>query len=361
MAASTPEKVVEWVGGLLKVPAYVTHDGEPYRPEVLFWLDENGVVLSSQVSKPGTLLPAAAEILEKTIGQPLFGKERCPTAVRVASPQLARLLRSAHPELEIRCAPTPELDALALLLLEKFAERRPPDHSYLSGGADAHAMAGFFDAAADLFQAAPWRVIDSDQHLLSISIEALGLKHAVLSIVGQLGNTRGLVLFGSYADFKLYLAAGAALARGERPQMPAHFSLCFERGSEISPALRKQILSHAWRVAGADAFPWMKVTDEDLIPRLPTAKEVNIAELIARLLPKLLEESRATLKAAWSGGDPFMRRLNVTTAAGSFTVSVVAADKLDGQLHWAVDEVLSKVSKLRELDLGAAAPVISEV
>lgn len=363
MAASTPDSDVEWVGGLLKVPAYIIDDGQPFRPEVLFWLDQDGVVLSSRVAKPGTLLQTAAQSLRHTIGGPLFGRQHAPTTIRVASPELASVLRAGCPELETRCAPTPELDALAGLLHEKLAQQPLHEQSYLAGGVEVSAMEALFDATADLYDAAPWQTITSDQHLLSITSEELGLKHAVLSIVGQLGKNRGLVLFGSYADFQRYLSAGDALARGELAGMPAHFTLSFERGSELSPTLRKQILSHGWRVAGTDAYPWMLVLDEDLVARLPTTAEVTVAEVIARALPQLLllDRAKPELAAAWSGGKPVSRTLRIATRAGRrHSITLVASDKLDQQLHWVVDDVLAKLAALRLLAAGGTTSVLTE-
>jgi hypothetical protein len=347
-AAIPPETDVEWLGGLLKLPAYITGDGEPYRPYALFFLDENRVVLHSRVAKPGLLLTAAAQSLLHTIGQPLFGHKRRPTAIRVASAELARELQAGCPELKIRCAPTPELEALASALREKFEQRTDQEESYLAAGASPAAMASFFDAAAELYRAAPWQVIASDQHLMSVTIEKLGLKHAVLSVIGQLGKNAGFVLFGSYAAFQAYLSAGVALARGESASMPAHFTLHFERGSELPTSLRKQIISQGWQVADTEAFPWMRVLDEDLVARMPTPAELSIAELIARGLPKLLEQSRPSLHAAWSGSRTLQRKLDVAAFAGLFEVTFVASNKLEPQLRWAVNDVFAQFTSLVE-------------
>jgi hypothetical protein len=345
---SAPESDVEWLGGLVKVPAYVAGDGEPYRPEALFFLDENGVVLCSQVAKLDLLLSAAAQSLRDTIGQPLFGHKRTPTAIRVASDALARELKAGCPDLDVRCAPTPELDTLMAALREKFEQRSEHEQSYLAAGASPVAMAAFFDAAAELYRAAPWEIIASDQHLLDVSIESLGLKHAVLSVIGQLGKSAGLVLFGSHAAFQRYLAAGALLARGELTSMPAHFTLNFERGSELPTSIRKQIISQRWQVAGAAAYPWMRVLDEDLVARMPTSAELNIAELIARAVPRLLEQSRPALLAAWSGGRAVQRKLDIAASTGHHIVTFAAADKLEPQLRWTVNEVFAKYTRLLE-------------
>lgn len=351
----------EWIGGLIKLPAYITGDGHPYRPEALFFLDDNGVVMHSQVAKPELLLRAATKSLRQTIARPMFGRDRHPTAIRVASPELAQALRDGCPELEVRCGPTPELDTLVGLLREKLDENPMQPQSYLGAGVEAPAMAALFDAAAGLFRAAPWRRIQSDQHLLAVSIEALGLKHAIVSVVGQLGKTVGFLLFGSYAELQSYLAAGAAIARGELPAMPTHFTLHFERGSDLAPALRKQILSNAWKVASAEAHPWMTVTDEDLVARTPTADEVTVAEIIARMLPLVLDAAGPELRAAWCGGEPVVRKLDIATYSGRYPVTVVASDKLQEHVSWVVDDVLAQYAQLRDRSSTEPGPTLIEL
>ena len=53
MAAKRKRVGIEWVGGLVSMPAYVTGEGEPYRPEVLLWMSGDGIVLGTTTAKPG--------------------------------------------------------------------------------------------------------------------------------------------------------------------------------------------------------------------------------------------------------------------------------------------------------------------
>jgi hypothetical protein len=38
MSAGKARTGIEWVGGLVEMPAYVIGEGEPYRPETLLWM-----------------------------------------------------------------------------------------------------------------------------------------------------------------------------------------------------------------------------------------------------------------------------------------------------------------------------------
>lgn len=119
MAAKRQRTGVEWVGGLLSMPAYVTGEGDPYRPEALFWMSTEGAVLGHAVGKPGELVGLVCESLRSTIERPMFGRPHAPERIRVSSPELAEALRAGNLGLEVVCAPTPEIDAfLAAALIQ---------------------------------------------------------------------------------------------------------------------------------------------------------------------------------------------------------------------------------------------------
>jgi hypothetical protein len=316
---------IEWVGGTVVLPAYVTGDGEPFRPEVLFWMGAEGTILGSTTAKPGELLPLVGESLQSTIERPMFGEPHSPTRVRVASAELANAVRAGHPGIDVVCAPTPELDAMISMFLEKMAEDGATE-TYLSPGMPPEAMASFFKATAALFRTKPWKLVPDDRSLFSVTIEQLGVRDAAISIIGQMGQTFGLVWFSGIDDFESYLDAAAALEAGEEPEMPAHFGLTFGRGAELAPELRKEISQHHWEVAGANAYPSLVAIDEGPLVRPPTDQEVAMAEAIALALTSVMAEKKV-LRKAWDGGEPVSRTFSVTTHAGEVEVTLCAPYK----------------------------------
>lgn len=309
------------MGGLVSMPAYVTGEGEPYRPEALFWMSADGAVLGPTMGRPGELLGVAAESLRSAIERPMFGRPVAPGRVRVASPELAEALRAGHPGLDVVCAPTPEIDALLAVMREKMDEDAEAEQSYLSPEIGPDAVGAFFRAAAGLFRAKPWKIIPGDQSIVSVTIDALGVRDAVMSIIGQMGRSFGFILFSGIDDFEAFLDAADAMEHGEEPVMPPHFALNFNRGADLGAALRKEIAEHHWEVAGANAYPWPVAVDEDLVARPPTAKELVIAEAIALALPRVLSEKKALL-AAWNGGEPVARTVTVRTHSGDIEVTL---------------------------------------
>jgi hypothetical protein len=312
---------IEWVGGMISMPAYVTGEGAPYRPVTLLWMGAEGAVLGHAMGKPDELVGLACESLRSIIEQPMFGRPHAPDRVRVASPQLAEALRAGHPEIEVVCAPTPEIDLVFDAMRARMSEDAELEQSYLSPEVSPAAIAAFFRAAAALFRAKPWQIVPGDQSLFSVTIEELGVTGAAMSIIGQMGQSLGFLLFSGLDDFEAYLDAADAMAHGEAPVMPPHFALTFDRGAELSAALRAEIAHHQWEVAGPQAYPWLVAIDEDLVARPATAAEVTIAEALAHALPRVLREKKALL-AAWSGGEPVARTLVVATHVGDVEVSL---------------------------------------
>lgn len=321
----------EWVGGLVQVPAYATGEGAPYRPEALFWIDGSGAVCAAQVAKPGELLSLAAEILQETIVKMRAEGTLAPTSVRVASEPLASVLRQALPTLEVKCAATPEVDALLDQMRAQFAEDAVLEQTYLSEEADVAGMSALFAASAALYRAAPWQSALADHAYLFVTIEQLDLDAAVLALTGKPGHSPGLVLLASLAHYSAYCEALPQLARGDRPVLPRQLALNFERGAELSPSQRKEILTHGWEVAGADAYPWLVVLDEDLIARAPTRREITLAEVLSRALQVLVTAHEEALEAAAGGERSLRQEIAVTCRLGELTVVLEAPLAADCQ------------------------------
>jgi len=326
MAANRKRRseTIEWVGGLVSLPAYVTGEGEPFRPEMLLWMIPDGPVLGMTTAKPGELLPRAGQHFRDVMTAPMVGPAQAPTRVRVASEELARALGPAlEAEIALVCAPTPELDHFMATMRERMGDGDGLEQSYLTPEIGPDAMGSFFSAAARLFRSKPWSVVPNDQSILSVTIEALGVREAAMSVIGQMGQSLGFILFSDRAGFDAYLEGADGVSRGEEPVMPAHFALNFDRGAELGPGLRKEIAEHGWQVAGAGAYPWLVAVDDDLVGRPPTIRELTIAEAIAVALPEVLRDPSELLRA-WSGGSPFSRTVSVATHAGPFEVTLGA-------------------------------------
>lgn len=318
-AKKKKSKSVEWVGGLVALPALITDEGEPFQPEALVWLDADGVVVGEAMGRPGEVLGLACHSLREATTRPMSGRPHVPARVRVASRALADALESGQKQIDVICAPTPELDVVIATMTEFL--RVPDERSYLSSGLEPEAVAAFFEAAAGLYRAAPWEKVPSDECLLSVTIEKLGVTDAVISIIGQMGENFGLLLFPGREEFDAFGDGADAIVLGELPSIPPHFSINFEPREDLGENLLEEIAGHRWEVADEQAYPWLMAVEENMQEKPLTARDLTLAEALALALPSVLADTKA-LQEAWEGGEPFSRTLVVATHAGDLAVTL---------------------------------------
>lgn len=261
------------------MPGYVM-EGEPYRPEIILWLElPDDLIVGSTLIDPNGPPVSVVQVLLDAMKRPMTGAPRRPDRVRVADDALAAEVRAAARGLEVVVAPTPELGAI----VEMMAEGMPPGEtqaSYLEGGrVSADAVARLFRAAERLWRVSPWTGAHDGQ-IIRVDAPQLGVKGACLSIIGSLGQSRGLLLFPSLAGYDSFLVAG------ERRRAPLDLgttvlSLEFERGADLPRSLRREVASHGWPVAAPDAYPRVEHRDRDGLQRPQSAGDVRLMTRIA--------------------------------------------------------------------------------
>jgi hypothetical protein len=322
-----PRSREEWSGGSFLMPSFVFEGESPYRPHAIVWMTEEELIVGATVVPPGDIVGATVESFDASTRAPMAGQPRVPSRVRVASPELAETLRARlGPDVEVRVAPTPELDTVVDQLREHLLGGRSDDPpSYLGGGIDVPAMASFFRAAADLYRAAPWKSVPSDTDILELTIPSLGVHDVVVCVIGQAGESYGVLFFDELADFEAYLeGAEAAEADGAPPERLARLvSLNFDRRTDVEPELREEIAEHGWEVAGSKAYPWLLRMDADLVARPLTLKELSAVEVAVLALSRLCKERKA-LARAFTGGPPAEATYMVDAHAGETEVTLRA-------------------------------------
>ena len=286
----------EWVGGRRSMRFYVT-EGDPYRPEMIVWLQlPEGLIVAHDLVAPGEDASIAA-----SLRRAIQATGASPQRIRVADELLAGEVRAAFGDrLDVRVAPTPELDALFADLARALPEGGEPPSYFEDGLVEEGTVARMFRAAEMLYRAAPWKVAGSDQ-ALRLDIPALGVEGACVSIIGQLGESFGLIVFPSYVAFERILQA----ASDGPPRSPAGevdlgtsvLSLDFERGADVPPAMRAEIARHGWSVAGPKAFPIVMRRDRDGVPAPVNDRDVRIATECAFAVASFVLRHREVFEA----------------------------------------------------------------
>jgi len=281
----------EWVVGIVSMPSTVIEDGESFQPALLLWLDPvDGLSLNVEVGRPDELSGLAADSLRRTIASAAMGPAGPPARLRTASDELADALRGAFPDIEIVVAATPEIDAAAAGLAEMVKGEGDP--GWIGEGLEADAVGDFFEAMAALWRAAPWKTVPGDDALFLVDVEAFDVRDAVAVVIGQMGESFGVVLYHSLADYERYVDVADAVHRDHPrgdidveagiPGVPAHLGLNFDPTSDVTPVRREEREAHGWTLAHEDAFPSLIALEPDLVRCAPNADELALAEALAR-------------------------------------------------------------------------------
>ncbi|WP_430878753.1 hypothetical protein [Granulosicoccus sp. 3-233] len=283
-AASATGHEREWVAGLIDAPGYITGEaGEPYRPQIFAWMNEIGQVIRLTLTGPNEPDLDLVQELRQAIDKPATGQAGAPSHIRVNDARQAELLKASFPSIRFVCAATPELTELQSTMQEEMGSAGTT-MTYSSTGASTEAIGEFFDAAAKLYRAKPWKSIPHDQSLISVTIDALGVKNAALSVMGQMGQHFGIILFDQLAKHERFTLIGDAIHRGQEPDYPPHTFLSYEPAKEIEADMRKDISRHGWKVANTKAYPLLMSPNEDRIVRPMTPRDLTLFTVIAEAL-----------------------------------------------------------------------------
>lgn len=197
-----------------------------------------------------------------------------------------------------------------------------PTYSYLLSGASPEAIASFCRAAARLYREKPWQVVPEAESLIAVSIDELGLRDAVISVLGQDQQSYGFSLFQHPDDFYAFLEFDQQDSELSETAVPL-LTLTFDSEEDLPPQLSREIAGHRWELGGGGTYPWlMGFGEEDHEIRPPTEAELRLAEAICLALPELLQD-RDALRDALSGeAPPIGRQVRVSTDAGDLEVSL---------------------------------------
>lgn len=290
----------EWVGGMAPMPAVVREDGDEFVPTIILWLDGQGAIVGTAVTRPDEVGAKIADSLIEAMQRPMMGPPRRPRRLRVATEAWVAPLQTAFPDIAVRCAPTPEFDHAMSAMRESFVESAPP-YSYVENGATPAEVAELFKAAAAVWRAAPWTFAPRDLAHFAVRCPDLDLHDAVLVVIGQDGESYGLVLFEDFDTYDAFLAASEEPELGPLARSLRYSSLNFDPGAELDDDLRKEVSRHGWEVAAAGAYPILLMVEEGLVQQQPRPRDVAVWTAMAGVLASALDD-REVLEQAWTTG-----------------------------------------------------------
>ena len=295
----------EWIGGRLLPPFFVDDPAEePFRPELVVWMDSQGLIVGHALLAPGETEGILARTLLESMERPLIGPRRRPSAIRVADRFSAAEVRAAVGDrIPVRVAPTPELDEVLESMAESFpappvGTGRHPSY-FENGRIPPETVAALFAAAESLHRAAPWAVV-TDGQVLRLDIPEYEVEGACLTIIGNLGESFGILVFPSFEGYLAFaaLAESAIAPDGGRPNFGTSWlSLGFERGADLPVSMRREAAAHGWPVAAANAYPHVARFDHDGMPYPTRRRDLEIAAATAAAFSRFFAAHRDLFEA----------------------------------------------------------------
>ena len=267
--AALPQEPGEiWEADLRHAPAWVTGEGEPYRP----WIALVASRTHDHVLVPDitTTRPDDGHLVRLVLRTMREAGIR-PEQLEVADADVAAGLAAA-----LAPAGIPVSLAAALPVIEKMAESLatamdgPDTLRPLAGvpGMTDALQRGLYAAAAEFYRARPWRKLPSDMPL-DIHRPDGRLVHAV--VMGQSGVQQGLAIYEDATTL-------AAALRGDEKAAAKSTSLAvmFGEAFEISARDHDAINRHGFDIAGPEAWPLVIRIEPGFATRPPLVWEVEL-------------------------------------------------------------------------------------
>ena len=325
--------------GITELPTFID-DGiqPPFRPLLAAVVSGDGQVLGHGVAGPADPDAAVVDALQQAIGS--ASSELSPDAITVNRRSLQPVVERLLPGVPVRVGRSAVLETVFEVLPDLLNGSEPQGiqglETYLSGDVTPEAVASFFAACKELYERRPWTLFPDDRSWFSVSSQALGMRRWCGCVIGQDGESYGVLLFESQREQERYfLAAGlsgdlTALPPGLLPHQRA---ISFEALDDLSPMLAAEIQRHQWPVAAGESYPVPIHLDPEFLYVPNTKQELARLEAMARALTRLIDRTDG-LQDAWSSTAPTSLRKQFklpiqNEAAVSVTITLLPPEEVE--------------------------------
>lgn len=184
-------------------------------------------------------------------------------------------------------------------------------------------MASLFAKSAAFVRATPWGSMPESRGPVGVALPSLGLPAAVVSVMGELAQTFGFLVFKNIDGYDAFLDAMELVQAGNDPPFPWHLALTLEPGPEVVAELRREVAQRGWEVE-AKQYPWV-VAVEGTEGVTPDANQLRVVEAVLAVLTTHGSSASCTSRVR----PPSVVDYRVETHAGP--VDVTLADPHDAR------------------------------
>jgi tetratricopeptide (TPR) repeat protein len=305
--ASLPQSVGEaWQADVRRLPGWLEQGGELRRPwaTLVTSRDEHTVLTQNLAMDP----PPADWIWKNIVDaicRPLMGEPHRPGVIELGSEAFHGLLNDRLDAIGVRCVVADDLEQIDDIFrqLGKF----------LSGGKSAPPLVdvpgvqlddirSFYEAAADFYRAAPWRLVPGDT-TLKIECQKFQTHTWYGVVMGQSGLVLGLALYEDLGVLRrLFTGAGSD---EEMSRHATGLSVMYGEAFEIPIADLDASERHGWPVVSSEAHPNPIYVNPGRSMRPPLAWELELIEGCLRAIPQFLAggQSSAAVEVVGARGN----------------------------------------------------------
>lgn len=271
----------------------VGEDGEMIRPWAMFVIITNtGMLLQLEMSETKPTDKEMSALLFKSIKEssPVMpSSPHRPTGIMIEDEAIATRLKPEFADFEIDVEYTPRPEGI-----EEFIDGF---EGSIAGGAIQGLLSvdgvtpeiagGFFEAAAEFFDNAPWEML-SDSEPLKITVSG-DKRTRFVALMGNGGIEYGLALYETWKDYLRMIEFADDPEKAVSPL--GNHALYFNDASETPPADVAAAEEYGWQVADESAYPVpmiVKISEEEVIR--PPLADILWYEAVLRAIPIFVDE-----------------------------------------------------------------------
>ena len=221
--------------------------------------------------------------------RPLMGEPHRPGIVEVSSDAFQRVLYDRLEAIGVRCVVADDLEQIDEIFrqLGKFLSSGKASPPLVDvPGVQLDDIRGFYEAAADFYRAAPWRLVPGDT-TLKIECRQFNTHTWYAVVMGQSGLVLGLALYEDLGMLqRLFAGSGSD---EDMSRQTTGLSVMYGEAFEIPIADLDAAERHGWPVAGPEAYPNPIYVNPGRSMRPPLAWELELLEGCLRAIPQFLQ------------------------------------------------------------------------
>ncbi len=293
-----------WIVIVRQAPIYVRES-----PTERAWLTvilerETELIIGQELALDAS--PATAlKLVHQALMKPMAGPKRQPARMIAENKELGSALAAEFGiQVEVSDRPLPEGNEFLAEMkrfLEGAGDAMPdrdeddePSASYFDGDLPPALIKDLITKGAALGKLRPWDVCSD--HLLRLDIPELGVQEAGVCVIGQMGESRGILVFRSREDYLVQVGRGDRLANqpefsveAAQPGIPI-LSLNFDPPEEVPERMQKEAAALGLKAGRTTLYPYILCVDPDGVRRPTTERDVRVILAAAGALAEAIRK-----------------------------------------------------------------------